>query len=181
MVLKTCTLKIVFNKSFRPTIEICGISFLWMAFMGIIPLYNQGGLMLELDDKASSAKILWKNFDMASQHHGFVILDGKLYETTHHAPKFACIDLQTGKTIFNDQIAHLRQGQIITADGLLYIYDSTRGNVILAKPVPEKGFEEISRFKFTDGSGEHWCHPVIADKVLYIRRGDTLVAFDLKP
>ena len=35
----------VFNKSFRPTIEICGISFLWMAFMGIIPLYNQGGLM----------------------------------------------------------------------------------------------------------------------------------------
>ena len=143
--------------------------------------YNQGCLMLELDDKASSANILWKNFDMASQHHGFVILDGKLYETTHHAPKFACIDLQTGKTIFNDQIAHLRQGQIITADGLLYIYDSTRGNVILAKPVPEKGFEEISRFKFTDGSGEHWCHPVIANKVLYIRRGDTLVAFDLKP
>ena len=143
--------------------------------------YNQGGMMLELDDTASSAKILWKNFDMASQHHGFVILDDKLYETTHNAPKFACIDLKTGKTIFNEQIAHLRQGQIITADGLLYIYDSARGNVILAKPVPEKGFEEISRFKFTDGSGEHWCHPVIADKVLYIRRGDTLVAFDLKP
>ena len=35
----------IFNKSFRPTIEICGIAFLWMAFMGIIPLYNQGGLM----------------------------------------------------------------------------------------------------------------------------------------
>ena len=35
----------IFNKSFRPTIEICGISFLWMAFMGIIPLYNQNGLM----------------------------------------------------------------------------------------------------------------------------------------
>ena len=35
----------IFNRSFRPTIEICGISFLWMAFMGIIPLYNQSGLM----------------------------------------------------------------------------------------------------------------------------------------
>ena len=35
----------IFNKSFRPTIEICGISFLWMAFMGIIPLYNESGLM----------------------------------------------------------------------------------------------------------------------------------------
>ena len=45
----------VFNKSFRPTIEICGISFLWMAFMGIIPLYNQGGLM-RLDFLISRAK-----------------------------------------------------------------------------------------------------------------------------
>ena len=35
----------IFNKSFRPTIEICGIAFLWMAFMGIIPLYHNGGLM----------------------------------------------------------------------------------------------------------------------------------------
>ena len=35
----------IFNSSFRPTIEICGISFLWMAFMGIIPLYNTNGLM----------------------------------------------------------------------------------------------------------------------------------------
>jgi len=142
--------------------------------------YNQGGLMLELDDTASSVKILWKNFDMSSQHHGFVVLDDKLYETTHNAPKFACIDLKTGKTIFSAPIENVRQGQIITAEGLLYIYDNARGNVILAKPVPEKGFEEISRFQITEGTNEHWCHPVIADKVLYIRRGDTLMAFDLK-
>ncbi len=143
--------------------------------------YNQGGMMLELDDTASSVKILWKNFDMSSQHHGFVILDDKLYETTHNAPKFVCIDLKTGKTLFSSPMEHVRQGQIITAEGLLYIYDNARGNVILAKPVPEKGFEEISRFQITDGANEHWCHPVIVDKVLYIRRGDTLMAFDLKP
>ncbi len=45
----------IFNKSFRPTIEICGISFLWMAFMGIIPLYNRGGLM-RLDFLVTRAK-----------------------------------------------------------------------------------------------------------------------------
>lgn len=142
--------------------------------------YNQGGMMLELDETASAVKILWKNFDMCSQHHGFVVLDDKLYETTHNAPKFACIDLKTGKTIFAGQKENVRQAQIITADGLLYLYDNARGNVILAKPVPEQGFEEISRFQITDGANEHWCHPVIADKVLYIRRGDTLMAFDLK-
>ncbi len=35
----------IFGKSFRPTIEIVGIAFLWMAFMGLIPLYNEDGLM----------------------------------------------------------------------------------------------------------------------------------------
>lgn len=33
------------NQSFRGTIEVCGIAFLWMAFIGLIPLYHDGGLM----------------------------------------------------------------------------------------------------------------------------------------
>lgn len=35
----------IFNGSNRATIEICGIQFLWMAFIGIIPLYHESGLM----------------------------------------------------------------------------------------------------------------------------------------
>ena len=35
----------LFNQSFRGTIEVCGIAFLWMAFIGLIPLYHDGGLM----------------------------------------------------------------------------------------------------------------------------------------
>lgn len=35
----------VFDGSFRATIEICGIFFLWMAFIGLIPLYCRNGLM----------------------------------------------------------------------------------------------------------------------------------------
>lgn len=35
----------LFNSSNRATIEICGIQFLWMAFIGIIPLYHGSGLM----------------------------------------------------------------------------------------------------------------------------------------
>lgn len=33
------------NQSFRGTIEVCGIAFLWMAFIGLIPLYHDSGLM----------------------------------------------------------------------------------------------------------------------------------------
>ena len=45
----------LFNKSFRGTIEICGIAFLWMAFIGLIPLYHGGGLM-RLDFLVTRAK-----------------------------------------------------------------------------------------------------------------------------
>jgi len=34
-----------FNKSYRGTVELCGIAFLWMAFIGLIPLYHDHGLM----------------------------------------------------------------------------------------------------------------------------------------
>ncbi|NLI22635.1 MAG: TRAP transporter small permease [Clostridiales bacterium] len=33
------------NKSFSPTIEICSILFIWMAFLGVIYLYHHSGLM----------------------------------------------------------------------------------------------------------------------------------------
>ena len=44
-----------FGNSFRPTIEICGIAFLWMAFIGIIVLYNNDGLM-KLDFVSANLK-----------------------------------------------------------------------------------------------------------------------------
>ena len=34
-----------FNQSFAGNIQLCGIMFLWMAFIGLIPLYCNGGLM----------------------------------------------------------------------------------------------------------------------------------------
>lgn len=33
------------DQSYRGTIQLCGISFLWMAFIGLIPLYHDSGLM----------------------------------------------------------------------------------------------------------------------------------------
>lgn len=35
----------LFNESFSPTIEICSILFIWMAFLGVIYLYQNAGLM----------------------------------------------------------------------------------------------------------------------------------------
>lgn len=44
-----------FNQSFAGNVQLCGILFLWMAFIGLIPLYNNSGLM-RLDFLVSHAK-----------------------------------------------------------------------------------------------------------------------------
>lgn len=43
------------GQSYRGTIEVCGICFLWMAFIGLIPLYHDSGLM-RLDFVAANVK-----------------------------------------------------------------------------------------------------------------------------
>ena len=84
---------------------------------------------------------------------------------------------KSGKTMYNTKWGN--KGQIITAGGMLYCYEEKSGNFGLVKATPEK-FEIISSFEITMGTGEHWAHPVILDGILYIRHGDTLMAYNIK-
>jgi hypothetical protein len=47
------------------------------------------------------------------------------------------------------------------------------------KAIPT-GFEIVSSFRVTLGSGKHWAHPAISDGRLYVRHGDVLMAYDVK-
>jgi hypothetical protein len=72
----------------------------------------------------------------------------------------------------------VNKGSIIAAEGMLYCYEEKKGNVGLVNPTPAK-FDLVSSFKVNLGDGPHWAHPVIHDKVLYIRHGDALLAYDI--
>ena len=62
---------------------------------------------------------------------------------------------------------------------MLYCYEEKKGNLALVKATPEN-FKVVSSFQITKGSGPHWTQPVIYKKVLYIRHGDVLMAFNIK-
>ena len=51
--------------------------------------------------------------------------------------------------------------------------------MFLVKPNPET-FEPVSSFKITLGTNQHWAHPVIHQGILFIRHGDTLMAYKIK-
>jgi outer membrane protein assembly factor BamB len=139
--------------------------------------YGKGSEILALaeDGKSVTRKHVLKKPD---NHHGnLVLVDGHVYGTGHkNGGQWVCVEIATGKIKW--EAKGVGKGSVSFADGLLYCYAEQNGRVALVRPSP-KGFEEISAFQVTVGSGEHWAHPTIANGRLYIRHGDALVVHDI--
>ena len=60
---------------------------------------------------------------------------------------------------------------------MLYCY-SDRGEMALVKATPA-GFDVVSKFNITLGTDQHWAHPVIHKGILYVRHGNTLMAYKI--
>jgi len=86
------------------------------------------------------------------------------------------LDPKTGTVLFKTD--SLKQGAIVSADGLLFGY-ADNGDIGLLE-IDNKGFNLISKFKIKLGTDQHWAHPVIEKGVLYIRHGNTLLAYAIK-
>jgi len=155
------------------------------------PLYNNGsifitsgydhpGIMLSLSDDAKSVKFKWRN-DMLDTHHGgVVLLDGAIYGSNwqnNANGKWASVDWETGKTNWEEDWEN--KGSIISADGMLYLYEEKRGNIALVNPSADS-LKIISTFKVDAGAGPHWAHPAIYDGRLFIRHGDVLMIYNIK-
>ena len=137
--------------------------------------YGKGSVMLRLTNGGRSVEKVWETTDLCHKTGNTMKIGDYVYgsgERTH----WHCVDWQTGATMYSDQT--LGVGTVISADGLLYIY-SEKGEMALVKPNHEK-FEIVSQFPITLGTEQHWAHPVIYQGVLYVRHGDTLMAYKIK-
>ena len=138
--------------------------------------YGTGSVMLELSADGSSVSEVWRNAIPDNQMGGAVLINGYLYLSVHNNRGWHCVDWNTGEVKYSARkLGH--RGAIVTADGILYVY-SDRGDVGLVKPDPTS-FQEISSFRLTAGSGEHWAHPVISEGRLYLRHGNALLVFNI--
>lgn len=143
--------------------------------------YDVGGMMLNIANDGKSANVAWTDSILDVHHGGVVLVNGYIYGSNwlnNADGNWCCIDWKTGKKMWEE---HWNcKGSIISAEGLLYIYDEKKGNVGLLKANPNK-FELISSFQVTQGNaGPFWAHPVIHNGVLYIRHTNALLAYDIK-
>jgi len=144
--------------------------------------YNAGGVLYELKKDGKGVNVIWTNKNLDPHHDCTVLIDGKLYGSnwaSNNSGKWMCVDWESGETLYETQWEpRLGKGNVIYADGLIYMYEENRGTIAIAKP-GEK-LDIVSSFQINFGDKEHWAHPVICDGVLYVRHGNVLGAFDIK-
>lgn len=142
--------------------------------------YDHPGLMFALSDDGNSIQLKWKNETIDTHHGGNVLAGGNIYGSNwqnNSNGKWVCANWETGHTNWESEWKN--KGSVISADGMLYLYEEKRGNVALVEPSPDS-LKIISTYKITDGAGPHWAHPAIYDGKLFIRHGDVLMVFDIK-
>ena len=168
------------------------VNFKWELIECVTPLYHNGmvyttggydcgGILIKIGEDGKSADVVWTDKVLDVHHGGVVLVDGYIYGSNwvnNGDGNWCCIDWKSGEKKWEE---HWNcKGSIISAEGLLYIYDEKKGNVGLVKATPEK-FELVSSFQVTQGtSGPFWSHPVIHSGVLYIRHNNALMAYDIK-
>ena len=137
--------------------------------------YGKGSVMLRLTNGGKGVEKVWENTDL-SHKTGNTIKMGDYVYGSGERMGWHCVDWNTGETKYSDRTLGI--GSIIAAEDLLYCY-SEKGEMALVQPNSEK-FEIISKFPVTLGTEQHWAHPVIYKGVLYMRHGDTLMAYKIK-
>ncbi len=142
--------------------------------------YNWVAMKLKLSADGTSVEKVWENRNFDPQTGGVVLLGNYIFGSTHMSKpvdNWICVDWTTGQTLWTTKW-NVR-GSIISADGMLYLYEEKSGHVALAKPDPAK-LDIVSEFQITKGEGPFWAHPVISKGRLYVRHGDVLMVYQIK-
>jgi outer membrane protein assembly factor BamB len=157
----------------------------------ITPIYRDGNILiangyswvalkLKLSADGNSVGIVWENRNFDPQLGGVVLLGNYLFganHTSNPSDSWVCVDWTTGKTLWTAK--WYSRGSVISADGMLYLFEEKSGHLALVKPDASK-LDIVSEFQITKGDGPFWAHPVISKGKLYIRHGDALMAYQIK-
>ena len=150
-------------------------------FIFITSGYDHTAVKLKLSADGTAAEVVWKNNDIDTHHGGVVLLGNQLFASNYQSNtmgQWASVDWNTGKTLWTNPWHN--KGSIISADGMLYLFEEKSGHIGLARPSAEK-LDVVSEFRLpTKSEGPYWAHPVIHNGRLYVRHGDFLAVYNIK-
>jgi len=146
--------------------------------MVFISSVDKGCTMLQLSDGGRKAEIVWELPELDNMMGALVKVGDYIYGSGsgYKERVWYCIDWKTGEIKYKNKA--LAMGVTIVADDRFYCY-TDKGEMALVKATPER-FEVISKFQIEKGTEQHWAHPVIHQGVLYVRHGDSLMAYKVR-
>ncbi|MCB8998780.1 MAG: PQQ-like beta-propeller repeat protein [Bacteroidales bacterium] len=133
------------------------------------------GVKLKLSQDGSVITEIWRNKDFDSYMGGIVKIGNYLYGCGTAKNRLVSIDAESGAIADSLRIG---RGVVISADMMLYYYTDT-GKLKLVS-VDKGKMKEISSFQITKGSMQHFSHPVIQNGILYLRHGNSLMAYNIR-
>lgn len=141
-------------------------------FIGADPK-GEGALKIRLTDSKPGMEKVWNNKRIKNNFNGYILKDDLLF-TPVKGNWIKALDIHTG--LVKDSIK-AASGSLIYADNKFYCY-GMNGEVNLIS-YQNQVFQNHGSFKMKEGTGHHFSHPVIHKGVLYIRHGDTLMAWKI--
>ncbi len=148
--------------------------------------YGTGSALLKLarDGRGVKAEeVYWLDAGKFQNHHGGFLKAGDCVYGGHNHNKGepTCIEMKTGKILWQADQPGRGSGCVLYADGCLYfLYEN--GVAALVEATPEK-YNLKGTFKLPKrpgADGPAWAHPVISDGKLYLRWADVLFCYDVK-
>lgn len=134
---------------------------------------GQGAMKLHLSADGSKIEEVWRNQKIMNNFGGLVVVDDRLF-TTVKGNQMVSLNPESGAIADTLKVA---TGSLIFADNKFICYGNN-GNINLVSYSPDK-LENTGSFKVKEGSGHHFSHPVLSNGIMYIRRGDGLMAYDI--
>ncbi|MBM3814752.1 MAG: pyrrolo-quinoline quinone [Acidimicrobiia bacterium] len=167
----------------------------------LISSFYTGSMMMELDNAAPAAHMLWKGKSQSEIQtdglHALIntpVIDGGYIYGIDSYGQFRCLHARTGERIWETldvtkEKARWSTGLIVRHQDRYFI-NNDRGELILARLSP-KGYQEISRTPLikptsTAGIGRrelgavNWSHPAYANRHIFARNDEEILCASLE-
>jgi outer membrane protein assembly factor BamB len=153
--------------------------------------YSDKNLLIELNDKAPTAKQVWRNEakKAISPVNVQPMAIGDIIYGMDQSGEMIAFQVETGERLWETSkpIGRRPLGSgtafIVRSGELFYLFNEL-GEIIIAKMTP-KGYEEISREKIINATNNAfgrevvWCAPAFANGAIYVRNDEKLVRVPL--
>jgi outer membrane protein assembly factor BamB len=141
--------------------------------------YGTGSALLKLTGTGAEEVYFLGANTFQNHHGGFVRVGDYIYGGHgHNSGNPTCIEMKTGRVLWQRRQPGGGSGSVVYADGHLY-FRYEKGEVALVEATPQE-YRQKGLFRLPQQSGPSWPHPVVVGGKLYLRWSDALFCYDVK-